>query len=212
MTRKLPWILATVGMGTAAVLAVKQAFFTRPPALRGDDPTAELSERLARLESGLPRLERSWTRAGQGIAAAALASAAPAAGPKEGSAEADALEKQQAAEHATQERRRYDQFDELARSGGGTVGAAQVRKNLDSLSRAIGGKPPGAPPPLAVDCSDVLCRVELASKDLPPQKLLLVARDLAEGMGDLSMRPAGQDPPGRTVFYLAAPGRVLSKL
>lgn len=204
MTRKVLWLISLVAVASGAVVITRMVGAKAAPAAQPD--LQELTDRLARLEAGMPKVERSLARAGAQLGVAALATARVAAGPDdEGTPEGEAREQRQAVDHDLNERQHYDQLDGMARSGGGAQARAQLSKNLDALAALPAGSTKLRTG--VVDCSDALCRIEVALAD--PADVRLAARHLGHAMGGLSMRPFNGD---RAVFYVAAPGHKLPSI
>jgi hypothetical protein len=214
MTRTLSWVLslfAAAAAASAVTLAVTRPAAPPPP---GPD-VADLDTRVQRLESGLPRLERSMVQAGVRLGAAAVerAEATPARTPDdEGTPEGDAREDRQAAARGEKERQHYARLDQLARAGDGAAAEAQLRKNVEELRARPKNQGGVALEVVALDCGKAVCRVELRLEEgQGPTAMMAAAKAFTTGMGGALSMPPGAAM-GRPVFYISTPGHRLPRL
>ena len=199
MTRMISWFLAAfaaLAAGTAVFVVMR-----RTPAAPAAD--GELARRLERLESSVPRLERTMVRTGAQLGTLALAGAKLPDVEEDDTPETAERRRQRERERAERESRYYDQLDGMARAGGGGAVEVQLRRNV-AAAREQGG------PALelqTVACGPDVCRVEVKATSATTTRG--VVRTLVRGMGGLSMRPLGQGP---AVYYVAAPDRQLPRM
>jgi hypothetical protein len=209
--RKMSWLISMVAVAAAAVATTRLVGASSAGSSSDAAERVALLARLERLEARATSDNRATAAAGARLGAAvfnASASAAPAAveSDDDQTPAGQARASERAAELAEKEHRHYDGLDALARNGGGGPASLRVRKNIEEVrNRSETGLDI-----VSLDCSDVLCRVELRVPGSAAAASMIAAQALMPGMGALTQRPHTPGKPA--VYYVAAPGKDLPRM